>query len=154
MTSVQLGLANTGGLIGFGRSTDTVTIGERTITISPGLEGVLGFAFVAPRAGTVSSISAFFSATAAVTLNSAVTIRAELWKAAAASNTFTPTGAFVLLTPALGPGISIGDTAHNTALTGLGITAGDKLLLVFSIDNAVSVLTTVAGFASAGITII
>ncbi|MGE7186615.1 exosporium glycoprotein BclB-related protein [Peribacillus sp. NPDC006672] len=154
MTNVLLGLANTGGLIGFGSSTDAVTIGGGTITLSPGVGGVLDFAFVAPRAGTVSSISAFFSATAAVALGSAVTIRAEVWTAAAASNTFTPSGAFVLLTPALGPGITIGETANNTASTGLGVAAGDKLLLVFSIETAVSVLTTVEGFASAGITII
>ncbi|WMX58937.1 exosporium glycoprotein BclB-related protein [Peribacillus sp. R9-11] len=153
MTSVLGGLLDTGGLIGFGSSFEGVTIGGGTITLSPGIGGVLDFAFVAPRAGTVSSISAFFSTTVAVTIGTPVTIRAEIYTAPAASNTFSPSGAFVLLTPALGPVISIGNTASGTAATALGVTAGEKLLLVFSIDTAVSVLTAVEGFASAGITI-
>ncbi|MCU6793768.1 hypothetical protein OB236_16810 [Paenibacillus sp. WQ 127069] len=154
MTNVLGGLADTGGLIGFGSSTDGVTIGGGTITLSPGVGGVLDFAFVAPRTGTVTSISAFFSVTLAVALGTAVTIRAEIYTALAASNTFSPSGAFVLLTPAIGPIIAVGATASGTAVAGLPVAAGEKLLLVFSIDTAVAVLTTVEGFGSAGISII
>ncbi|MFD9628380.1 exosporium glycoprotein BclB-related protein, partial [Peribacillus muralis] len=154
LTSVLGGLTNTGALIGFGSSFDSVTIGGGSITLSPGIGGVLDFAFVAPRAGTLTSISAFFSATVAVGLGTAATISAEIFTAPAGSNTFTPSGASVLLTPALGPGILVGDTTSGTAAAALPVVAGQKLLLVFSIDSTVTVLTTIVGFASAGITII
>ncbi|WP_330219562.1 exosporium glycoprotein BclB-related protein, partial [Peribacillus muralis] len=153
LTSVLGGLANTGALIGFGSSFDTVTIGGGSITLG-GVGGVLDFAFVAPRAGTVTSISAFFSTTLAATLGTAATISAEIFTAPATSNTFTPSGASVSLTPALGPIIAIGDTASGTAAAALPVAAGDKLLLVFSIESPVTLLTTIVGFASAGITII
>ncbi|WP_394295492.1 exosporium glycoprotein BclB-related protein [Halalkalibacterium ligniniphilum] len=153
LTNVLLGLTATGGLIGFGSSIDGVTIGGGTITLSPGTGGILDFAFVVPRDGTVSSISAFFSTTVAATIGTPVTIRAELYRAPAASNTFSPSGAFVLLSPALGPIINLLDVSSGTASTTLQVATGEKLLLVFSIDTDVSVLTTVVGFASAGIAI-
>jgi BclB C-terminal domain-containing protein len=106
---------------------------------------------VVPRPGTLTAISAFFSVTAAVTLGAAVTIRAEIWRASATSNTFTPTGAAVNLLPSLGPIVTIGDVATGTAPAALSVAAGEKLLMVFSINN--SLISTVTGFASAGINI-
>jgi BclB C-terminal domain-containing protein len=153
LTSVLGGLLDTGALIGFGSSFDGVTIGGGTITLNPGIGGVFDFAFVAPRAGIVSSISAFFSTTVAAIIGTSVTVRAELYTAPAASNTFSPSGAFVLLSPTLGPIINLFEVSTGTAATALPVATGDKLLLVFSIDTAVSVLTTLVGFASAGIAI-
>ncbi|MCK1995488.1 spore surface glycoprotein BclB [Peribacillus muralis] len=153
MTSVVGGLADTGALIGFGSSFSTVTIGGGSITLG-GVGGVLDFAFVAPRAGTVTSISAFFSTTLAAAIGAPATISAEIYTAPAASNTFTPSGASVFLAPTIGPIITVGDTASGTAGAALPVAAGTKLLLVFSIDTPVTLLTTIVGFASAGITII
>ncbi|PGY09619.1 spore surface glycoprotein BclB [Bacillus sp. AFS031507] len=153
LTSVLGGALNTGALIGFGSSFEGVSLGGGTITLSPGIGGVLDFAFVAPRAGTVSSISAFFSTTVAAIIGTPVTVMAELYTAPAASNTFSPSGAFVLLSPALGPIINLLDVSTGTAATALPVATGDKLLMVFSINTAVSVLTALVGFASAGIVI-
>ncbi|MFJ7747903.1 exosporium glycoprotein BclB-related protein, partial [Peribacillus sp. NPDC097295] len=149
LTSVLGGLANTGALIGFGSSFEGVTVGGGTITLGTG--GILNYSFVAPRAGTITSISGFFSATATVTLGAAVTIRAQIYTAPAASTTFTPTGAFVDLAPTLGPIISIGEVASGTSAVAVPVAAGDKILMVFSINN--TLISTVAGFASAGISI-
>ncbi|MGG0287662.1 hypothetical protein ABEY41_21645 [Peribacillus butanolivorans] len=55
LTSVIFGLLDTG-VIGFGSSTDGVTIGIGTITLSPSLEGVLDYVFVVPSAGTYIGI--------------------------------------------------------------------------------------------------
>ncbi|MFK9092214.1 exosporium glycoprotein BclB-related protein [Bacillus salipaludis] len=152
LTNVLGGVLNTGALIGFGSSVDSVTIGGATIDLD-GIGGVLGFAFVAPRAGTLSSISAFFSVTAGVTISTPVTIRAEIWRAPATSNSFSATGFAVNLLPTLGPIVNIGDVANNNAAAALSVATGDKLLMVFSINTAVTVLTTITGFASAGIVI-
>jgi hypothetical protein len=93
------------------------------------------------------------SATVGV-LTAAGTVRAELWSASAGSNTFTPTGVFVLLAPPFGPGVVVpGTSAFNTAAAALPVAAGDKLLMVFSLDTTATVLDTLTGFSSAGVAI-
>jgi BclB C-terminal domain-containing protein len=145
---------NTGAIVGFGSSAPTVDLNAGTLTLGTAVTNITDFAFVVPRAGTVTSISAFFSATLGVTLAAAGTVRAELWRASALSNTFTPTGVFVDLAPAFGPVVSVGNTAANTAAAALPVSAGDKLLLVISLRTSgptpinIGVLT---GFASAGV---
>jgi BclB C-terminal domain-containing protein len=153
LTTVLGGLLDTGALVGFGSSFPSVTIGGGSLTLG-GVGGVLDFAFVVPRAGTVTSISAFFSATVGITLTAARTVRAELWSAPANSNTFTPTGAFTLLAPSFGPVVNIGDTASNTSAVTLPVSTGDKLLMVFSVDTVgLDLASTLIGFASAGVEI-
>ncbi|MDM5356503.1 exosporium glycoprotein BclB-related protein [Peribacillus sp. ACCC06369] len=157
LTSV-LGLAETGGLIGFGSSVSGVTIAGGLITIAVG-----DFAFVVPRAGTIESISAFFSATVGVILSEDVTVRAQLWRSTTAgvpdpnSSTFTPIpGAFVDLAPDFTPLVALGDNASNTNnLISIPVSAGDKLLMVFSLEDSgiLVLLDSLTGFASAGIAI-
>ena len=50
------------------------------------------YAFVAPRAGTITSLAGFFSATAALTVLTPVQIQMQILIAPAASNTFTVQG--------------------------------------------------------------
>ena len=110
-----------------------------------------------PRAGTITSISAYFSTTAALSLiGSSITIRAQLYVSSTPNNLFVPIpGAVVNLTPSLTGTISIGDISSGIT-TGLSIpvTAQSRLLMVFSATSSgLSLINTVVGYASAGIEI-
>ncbi|EPY2311754.1 MULTISPECIES: exosporium glycoprotein BclB-related protein [Clostridium] len=150
LVTVLGGLANTGALLGFGSSFPGVTVSAGTITLSP---TVSDFAFVAPRTGTITSLAGFFSATIGVTLLSPVQIRLTIYTAPAASNTFTPVGTPLLLTPALGI-IAIGTTASGITAENIPVAAGDKILLVADSDTlGVDLASVVTGYVSAGIAI-
>ncbi|MNI18766.1 hypothetical protein D3C73_721820 [compost metagenome] len=116
----------------------------------------MNFAFSAPRAGTITAISSFFSATAtaSITLGS-VSIEAHLYHSTAPNNNFTQIpGASVVLGP-ISTSISIGQI-FNGITTGLSapVTAQARLLMVYFITvSGITVVTTVAGYASGGITI-
>ncbi|MDM5339748.1 exosporium glycoprotein BclB-related protein [Fictibacillus enclensis] len=162
MTSIADGSVNTAGLIGFGSSIDGVSIIGATITLG-GVGGVFDFAFVVPRDGIVTSISAFFSATVGVIISEDVTVRAQLWTSTTGgiadpnSSTFTPiAGAFVDLVPDYDPLVVLGDNAFNTASPiSIPVSTGDKLIMVFSLVGSDSILSldSLTGFASAGIVI-
>ncbi|MEH6889154.1 exosporium glycoprotein BclB-related protein, partial [Bacillus sp. JJ864] len=142
---------NTGTILGFGSSFAGVDVSGATITLAPG--SVLDFAFVMPRAGTITSLSGFFSATAALALlPSSANVQMQIYTAPASSNIFSPVG-----TPLALPSftiLSIGDTFANIQAQSISVSAQDKILLVVSTNTqGISLLTTVAGFASAGITI-
>ncbi|CZS07509.1 hypothetical protein CDFC105_72499 [Clostridioides difficile] len=115
------------------------------------------FAFSMPRAGTITSISAFFSTTAALSIvGSTVTITATLYQSTAPNNSFTAVpGATVTLAPPLTGILSIGSISSGIT-TGLNIavTAETRFLLVFTATaSGLSLVNTVAGYASAGISI-
>jgi BclB C-terminal domain-containing protein len=154
LATVAGGLVGTGAIVGFGSSAPTVSLSAGTLTLGVGATNIPDFAFVVPRDGTITSISAFFSATVGVTLGAAGTVRAELWIAPAASNTFSPTGVAVNLAPAFGPVVAVGATAFGTAAAAFPVATGDKLLLVFSLTAPGSTaISTLTGFASAGVAI-
>ena len=159
MTAIAGGLVNTAGLVGFGNSASAISALGGTIDLSGTLLAfpILDFAFSVPRIGTITSISAFFSTTAALALALAtVTVTAQLYRSTTPDNIFTPIpGASVALSPTLTGIVPVG-----TILTGLNdsisvpVSPGDRLLMVFTITGTgITVLTTVAGYASAGITI-
>lgn len=158
LTVLLTGLAGTVGLVGFGNVANTALVGGTTIDLTGATGTLLNMAFSVPRAGTITSISAYFSVTAALSLlTSSVTVNAQLFRSATpATNTFTAiAGTNVALTPSLTGIISIGAIARGL-ISGLSIpvTAGDRLLMVFSVTGTgLTVATTVAGYASAGITI-
>jgi BclB C-terminal domain-containing protein len=102
-------------------------------------------------------MSAYFSTTAALSLiGTTVSITAQLYSATTPNNSFTAVpGASVTLAPSLSGIISIG-AISNGITTGLNIpvTAETRFLLVFSTSAAgISLLTTTAGYASAGLSI-
>ena len=102
-------------------------------------------------------MSAFFSNTAALSLvGSTVTITAQLYSSTTPNNTFTAVpGASVTLAPQLSGLISLG-TISNGLTTGLNIpvTAQTRYLLVFSASaTGLTLINTVAGYASAGLSI-
>ncbi|MET3506876.1 exosporium glycoprotein BclB-related protein [Halalkalibacter oceani] len=154
LTTVLGGLANTSSIVGFGLNTPGVSAVGETIDLS----GVTNMAFSVPRDGTITSLAAFFSGTAALSLiGSTVTITAQLFESTTPDNTFTAVpGATVTLEPPLTGTIAVGDIS-NGITTGLSIpvTAETRLLMVFSADvtAGLDIAATVAGYASAGLTI-
>ncbi|WP_242262658.1 exosporium glycoprotein BclB-related protein [Bacillus cereus group sp. BfR-BA-01511] len=143
-------IANTGTLLGFGFSQPGVGLaGGTSITLAL---GVGDYAFVAPRAGVITSLAGFFSATAALSPLSPVQVQIQILTAPAASNTFTVQGAPLLLTPAFAA-IAIGSTASGIIPEAIPVAAGDKILLYVSL-TAASPIAAVAGFVSAGINIV
>ncbi|MDQ6481786.1 exosporium glycoprotein BclB-related protein [Dyadobacter sp. LHD-138] len=154
MTTVALGLVGTTSLVGFGSSFPGVSLLGGNIDLS----NITNLAFSVPRAGTITALSAYFSTTVALALfGSTVTVTAQVYKSSGPNNSFAPVpGAIVNLAPGLtGTFVPLGTTV-NGITTGLNIpvSAEDRLLLVFSSTAAgLSLLHTVTGYASAGLTI-
>ena len=136
------------GLIGFGDSTQALVVLGAAINIT----GLTNFAFSMPRDGTITSLAAYLSATAALTLVAPLTYTVQLYSSAAPSEVFAPVaGAAVSIVI---PGtIAVGDT-FNGIVTGLSIpvTAQTRLLLVTSATGGGLTLGgTVVGSVSAGL---
>ena len=142
--------------MGFGSSAPGLAISGGVIDLTNPAGTLTNFAFSVPRAGTITSISAFFSTTAALSLvGSTVTITAQLYASSAPNNSFTAVGPAVALSPALTGVLAIGtiSTGSATGLT-VAVTANTRLMLVFTATaSGLSLVNTVAGYASAGITI-
>jgi BclB C-terminal domain-containing protein len=157
LTTIAGGLAGTPSFIGFGNSAPSLSILGSTIDLTGAAGTLLNFAFSMPRSGTIKSMSAYFSTTAALSLiGSTVTITAQLYSSTTPDNSFTAVpGASVTLAPSLSGIISIG-AISNGITTGLNIpvTAQTRFLLVFSSTAAgISLLTSTAGYAGAGLSI-
>jgi len=158
LTTVAGGLVGTTSLIGFGSSATGVSILGGTIDLTGTVVGpLINFAFSAPRDGLITSIAAYFSTTAALTLvGLTVTITAQLFSSPAPNNAFTAVpGALVTLAPPLTGLIALGSIS-NGITTGLAIpvTAETRLLLVFSATaTGLSLVNTVVGYASGGVNI-
>jgi len=150
------GLIGTGSIVGFGTSIPDVTIGNTINITTDILGGVVTEAFSAPRAGTITSISASLTTLATVAIFGSVTVRAQIYRAVAGSNVFSPTTAFVDLAPPLAS-IALGTITFNTRdVTPVQVAAGDLLLMVFSASSSGTGTLgfTVTGAASAGINIV
>jgi BclB C-terminal domain-containing protein len=156
LTTTLGGLVGQVGLIGFGNSGSATPSGPFIdLTGGPGIN--TNFAFSVPRDGTLTSIAAYFSLTTAESLvGTTVTVTAQLYSSSTPDNTFTPVpGAAVTLFPPLTGVVAIGTTS-NGIITGLSIpvTAQTRYLVVFSVTSAgISLINTVPGYASGGMTI-
>ncbi|KAA0992735.1 exosporium glycoprotein BclB-related protein [Dyadobacter aurulentus] len=152
ITTLGNGLAGTSTALGFGNSVTGVNVSGGLVDATM-LNNV---AFSVPRNGTITSLYAFFSNSLALALlGTDINLRAELYVAQPGSNSFTPIGPSAALSPSFSGIISIGSIAEGN-LSGLNIpvTAGQRIMLVFSADaNGISLVNTLAGFASAGINI-
>ncbi|WP_336635614.1 exosporium glycoprotein BclB-related protein [Lysinibacillus fusiformis] len=153
LTSLISGLVGTVSLVGFGTSVPGVALAGVNIDLTSSLATE---AFTVPRPGTITSIAATISATVALTLTGTATVRAQIYRAVQGSNVFSPTAAFVDLTPALPLATLLaGAIASGNANVSVPVSTGDRLLMVFSITTSgATVLVTLAGNASAGITIV
>ncbi|PNQ82820.1 exosporium glycoprotein BclB-related protein [Paenibacillus sp. F4] len=158
LTTVLGGVVGTTSLIGFGSSATGIGLVGDTIDLTGTLVGpLINFAFSVPRDGVITSIAGYFSTTAALTLvGSTATITAQLFSSPTPNNTFTAVpGAIVTLAPPLAGIIALG-TISSGITTGLAIpvTAQTRLLLVFSATaTGLSLVNTIVGYASAGVTI-
>jgi len=93
------------------------------------------------------------SATVGIGLLGTATVRAQIYRAVAGSNIFSPTDAFVDLAPALST-IAIGTITFGTRnVTPVPVAAGDRLLMIFSLTSS-GIVASVTGNASAGINIV
>ncbi|WP_420973765.1 exosporium glycoprotein BclB-related protein [Bacillus thuringiensis] len=157
LTTIAGGLAGIPGFIGFGSSTTGITVLGPTIDLIGGSEISLDYAFSMPDDGVITSISAYFSTTVALSLiGTTITITAQLYSSTIPDNTFTAIpGAVVTLAPPLTGIVALG-TISRGKTTGLSIpvTAETRMLLVFSATAAgLSLVSTVTGYASGGIRI-
>ena len=152
LTSLVTGLIATPSLIGFGTAVPGVTLVGNTLNLS----GVVTEAFTVPRAGSITGLSASFSATVAIALVGSTTVTATIYRAPAGSTTYTATDATVNLAPAFTGAIALGATAFGSgSFAPVTVSAGDKLVMVYSITTTgVAVAQVLTGTASAGITIV
>ncbi|MEK4358584.1 exosporium glycoprotein BclB-related protein [Paenibacillus sp. FSL M7-1455] len=158
MTTIAGGLVGTTSLVGFGNSVAGVTLAGTTIDLTGAGGTLLNFAFSVPRAGTITSIAAYFSTTLALSLlGTTVTITAQLYSSTTPNNIFTAIpGASVTLAPPLTGVLALG-TISNGITTGLNIPVAPqtRLLMVFSATaTGTTLITTVAGYASACVNIV
>ncbi len=153
LTSLISGLVGTVSLVGFGTSVPGVALAGVNIDLTSSLATE---AFTVPRPGTITSIAATISATVALTLTGTATVRAQIYRAVQGSNVFSPTAAFVDLTPALPLATLLaGAIASGNANVSVPVSTGDRLLMVFSITTSgATVAVALTGNASAGITIV
>ncbi|MDF2716155.1 MAG: collagen-like repeat preface protein, partial [Paenibacillus sp.] len=149
LTTDAAGASDQGGLIGFGASTDAIVAGGTIDTTN-----INNFAFSAPRNGTITAISGFFSISAAPTIpvGETVTINASLFVSAAPDNSFVQV-AQVALAPTFTSASVTGNFTFNVANPGIAVTTQSRLLMVFSSTSSPGAVTSIPGYASAGITI-
>uniref|UniRef100_UPI000363E250 exosporium glycoprotein BclB-related protein n=1 Tax=Paenibacillus ginsengihumi TaxID=431596 RepID=UPI000363E250 len=152
LTGLIGNLVGTTSLVGFGASFTGVSLVGGNISLVGGAGIATNFAFQMPRDGIITSISAFFSVTAALSLLANINLSMQLFASTAPdSNIFAPIPGAVV-TDVLPGIINIGDTTSIIA-TGLNIpvSAETRILAVFSATSSLAV--TLAGYASGGIAI-
>jgi BclB C-terminal domain-containing protein len=144
-------------LLGFGSSAPALTTLGPTIDLTgAGGNTLLNFAFSVPRDGTITSLAAYFSTTAILTvLGTSLNITAQIYSSPTPNNIFSPIGTPVILTfpgPAVFP---IGTFRSGIVNFSSPVTAGTRLLMVFSATETGGTLINAAiGYASAGFTIV
>ena len=155
VTTILGGLPGTVSTVGFGESVNNLTPAGGMLDLTGGTGIEENDAFMMPRDGTISSLSAFFSTSVAQSLvGTTETITAQVWSSPTPNNTFTAIpGAVCTLAPALTGIVAIGSVS-SCVTTGLAIpvTAQTRLVVVFSATAAgLSLIDTASGYASAGL---
>ncbi|NYF26361.1 exosporium glycoprotein BclB-related protein [Sporosarcina sp. JAI121] len=151
LTSLAGGLVGIPFFIGFGTAIPSPVVLGATINLT----GLINEAFSVPRTGSVTAISASYTLTAALSVPAeTATVTAQIYRAPAGSNVFTPTAARVDLAPPLTGLLTIGTTLFgaSSSFAPVSVSVGDRLLMVYSISGT-TLATTAIGTASAGITI-
>lgn len=153
LTTLGDGAVGTTSLLGFGNSVTGISILGGLIDTT----NIFNLAFSMPRGGTITSLTAFFSTNAALSLpTSEVTVSAQLWQSTTPDNSFSPIPGAVVNLPPLTGVINIG-TVLSGEVDGLEIEVEPetRLLLVFSaeITSGIPLEAIVIGYASAGVNI-
>jgi BclB C-terminal domain-containing protein len=157
LTTVLGGLVGTVGLVGFGGSTDGITLAGGALDLTGGTGVPINQAFSLPRDGLITSISAYFSTSLAVDLiGTTVDLSADLFCSTGPSNVFTPVpGAHVSLQPALTGPIGIGTTASGIT-TGLAVPVVAQSRCVFvnsATASGLNLINLIVGYSSGGVSI-
>lgn len=159
LASLAGGLIGFPSFVGFGSNAPGLSVFGNTINLEGTPIGqILNFAFVVPRNGTLTSLYALFSVTAALGVGIGhYEIHAQLFRSQTpTSNNFialAPTD--VTLLPTF-PGLSVsfGDVATGSKTFNIPVSAGDRLLLVFYlVPPKLSVAAKFSGYISAGVAI-
>ncbi len=156
LTTIAGGLIGTPAFIGFGSSAPGISVVGGTINLTNPAGTVTNFAYSMPRNGTLNGITAFFSTTAALSLvGSTISIHVDVYTSPTPNNTFTSVVSRTL-SPALTGAISVGNISTvNASNLGISLTQGTRVLVVFTATaSGLSLVNTVAGYASAGLDII
>ena len=151
LTSLAGGLVGTPFFIGFGTAVPGVILAGGLINLT----GLVNEAFSVPRPGSVTAISASFTLLAALDVaGETATVTAQIYRAPAGSNIFTPTTASVDLAPPLTSLLTVGTTLFGASsdFAPVPVAVGDRLLMVYTVSGT-AVAAVVTGTASAGITI-
>jgi len=153
LVTLASGAIDTVSTVGFGTAVTGVGLTGINIDLTAATSRVE--AFTVPRDGTITSISATFVSTVVLSLGlGTATVRAQVYRAVAGSNVFSPTSAAVDLVPPLSA-IAVGTIASGNANVSVPVATGDRLLMVFSLTTTgLTVGTTLTGNASAGINIV
>ncbi|MNO66584.1 hypothetical protein D3C76_573780 [compost metagenome] len=158
MTTILGGLVGTTSLVGFGSSATGISLVGGNIDLTGTLAGpIINFAMSVPRSGVITSVSAYFSNTIALSLlGTTINVTAQLFQSSIPDNTFTPIpGAFVPLPPMTGNIILGTHVSGATFGINFPVTAQTRLLMVFSATaSGLDLINTVTGYASAGFTIV
>lgn len=160
MTSATGGTPGLPTFLGFGGSVQDVNIlgsptGIIDLTGSPGL--ALNLSFCMPRAGIVTDMAAYFSTVVPLSLAlTSITITAQLYESPVPDNIFVPVpGATLNLTPSL-TGVLPAGTISEGVLNNINVPFANqtRLLLVFFVTaTGVSLIESVQGYLSAGLSI-
>ncbi len=156
LTTVTGGFVGLGSLIGFGNAFSGVGLSAGNIDLTGGAGININLGFSVPRNGTIKSITAFFSNTAALSLvGTSVVIKAQLYSNNGTGNLFVPVSGASVSLPAISGVIAIGST-RNAMSAGLSIpvVAQSRYILFFSCTaTGLSLVNSIDGYASAGVSI-
>lgn len=158
LTTIEGGFEGIPSFLGYGDSTCGLGPLSNPIDLTNPAGTRTNFAFSMPRDGIITSISAFFSTTVALSLtNTNVNIKLQLYSSPTPNNIFTAIqGTTLNLSPILTGQIPIGTISHGIISNlSIPVTSQTRLLLVFSATATGSILiNSIVGYASAGIGII
>ncbi|MFJ7730646.1 exosporium glycoprotein BclB-related protein [Lysinibacillus sp. NPDC097231] len=153
IVAIASGTTRVASLIGFGTAVNGVSIlDDNTINLT----STLSEAFSVPRNGNITSISATFDAFFNPNRGGTQIITAQIFRAEAGTNIFTPTNARVDLAPPItGPSATL--TFGTANIEPLPVVAGDRLVMVVYISSSINppaLNFSILGTVSAGINIV
>lgn len=153
LTSGVGGAVGTATVVGIGSAIPDVVIANGAIQLT---DPLLNSAQVVPTAGSVTSMLATFTVTAAlnIAIGEQATVTAELYRSPIGTDTFTATGVSVQLAPPLTNLLQVGTTLTGTVTpaTPVPVAAGDRLIVVYTVAGT-TLATAVTGTASAVVNI-
>lgn len=115
--------------IGFGTAVTNIIPTNNTIILPV---ASLTEAFNVTRSGTITAISATYTNRLSVPLlTGTVTFTAQIYRAPAGSNVYTPTNAFVDLTPSVSGIVATNAVFQGTASSNVPVSAGESLVMIF-----------------------